>query len=119
MDADGAYKETIQSTCWHPFYSPGDNPTQVEKDFSEKAYKDDGEHDVKLFRETEVKAGSKRVVTQEQLNEKAKSLGLSFYKGGLDEELELVEKIRLVLPKQNVIWKLYKRFLLIYILPYH
>lgn len=92
------------------FIPPGDNPTQVEKDFSEKAYKDDGEHDVKLFRETEVKAGSKRVVTQEQLNEKAKSLGLSFYKGGLDEELELVEKIRLVLPKQNVIWKLYKRF---------
>ncbi|CAK9686058.1 unnamed protein product [Candida parapsilosis] len=92
------------------FIPPGENATQAEKDFSEKAYKDDGEHDVKLFRETEVKAGPKRVVTQEQLNEKTKSLGLSFYKGGLDEELELVEKIRLVLPKQNVIWRLYTRF---------
>lgn len=92
------------------FIPPHETSTKVERDFSEKAYNDDGEHDVKLFRETEIKAGSKRVVTQEQLNEKAKSLGLSFYKGGLDEELELVEKIRLVLPKQNVLWKLYKRF---------
>ncbi|KAI5958762.1 hypothetical protein CANMA_004179 [Candida margitis] len=88
----------------------GETSTEIEKEFSKKAYKDDGEHDVKLFRETEVKAGFKKAVNPVELNEKAKSLGLSFYKGGLDEELELVEKIRLVLPKQDVIWKLYKRY---------
>ena len=41
---------------------------------------------------------------------KAMCLGLLFYRGGLDQELELVEKIRLVLPKQEIIWLLFKDF---------
>ncbi|CAI5757435.1 unnamed protein product [Candida verbasci] len=38
------------------------------------------------------------------------SFGLSFYQGGLNEELQLVEKIKFVLPTKQVIWLLYDRF---------
>ena len=48
------------------------------------------------------------------LNQKAMCLGLLFYRGGLDQELELVEKIRLVLPKQEIIWLLFKIFTHLY-----
>ncbi|EGW29864.1 uncharacterized protein SPAPADRAFT_52722 [Spathaspora passalidarum NRRL Y-27907] len=93
------------------------NTSQViEKEFSEKVHVDEGYNDIRPYRET-VQSGSikdkKRnsdPVSAEKLNEKALSIGLSFYQGGLDEEMELVEKIKLVLPKQKVIWLLYKRF---------
>lgn len=91
-----------------------DGATQAEKNFSEKVYNDECEGEVRPFRETVTKPvtsnPSELLITQEQLHEKALCLGLSFYQGGLDAEMELVEKIRLVLPKQKVIWKLYNRF---------
>lgn len=45
-----------------------------------------------------------------KINERALSLGLSFYEGGIDEELELLDKIELILPKKRVIWCLVDRF---------
>lgn len=45
-----------------------------------------------------------------KINARAMSLGLMFYEGGIDEELALIDKIELVLPKQKVIWKLIERF---------
>ncbi|KAI5959934.1 uncharacterized protein KGF55_005166 [Candida pseudojiufengensis] len=90
-----------------------DQSAQVDKDFSEKAYDDEGNNDVKPFTEFDninKPIKSKLIMSQSKLNEKAMCLGLSFYKGGLDTEVELVEKIRLVLPKQKVIWILFKRF---------
>ncbi|KAI5949317.1 hypothetical protein KGF54_005552 [Candida jiufengensis] len=87
-----------------------DQSAQVDKDFSEKAYDDEGNNDLKPFKDFKPVTKSKFVLSQEKINEKALSLGLSFYKGGLDTEVELVEKIRLVLPKQKVIWMLFKRF---------
>lgn len=37
-------------------------------------------------------------------------LGLTFYDGGIDEELKLIEKIELVLPNKRITWKLIERF---------
>ncbi|CAI5760478.1 unnamed protein product [Candida verbasci] len=78
--------------------------TQVEKNFKEKADEEEGANDIRPYRDMKLEK-------KEKVNlSKAVCLGLSFYEGGLDQELELVEKIRLVLPKQKVIWLLYKRF---------
>ncbi|CAK9442379.1 uncharacterized protein LODBEIA_P61220 [Lodderomyces beijingensis] len=90
-----------------------ENAAQVEKEFTEKIYNDEADGEVRPYRDTAVKPLSqekKLNITQEKLNEKAVCLGLAFYQGGLDAEMELVEKIRLVLPKQKVLWKLFKRF---------
>ena len=45
-----------------------------------------------------------------KINEKAMLLGLSFYDGGISEELKLIEKIELVLPNKRILWKLIERF---------
>lgn len=49
-------------------------------------------------------------VNRLKINERALSLGLSFYEGGIDEELELLDKIELILPKKRVLWHLIDRF---------
>ncbi|KAG7660579.1 uncharacterized protein J8A68_005845 [[Candida] subhashii] len=95
---------------------PTSNAPQVEKDFSEKVNAEEGYNDIRPYRDA-VKdnntTNGKLKQTQQQegrLNAKALSLGLSFYEGGLDAEMELVEKIQLVLPKRRAVWLLYKRF---------
>lgn len=132
----------------------GDKAPQMEKYFKEKARDDEGENNLKPYRDTVQKdsitptsttastspilnGDSSTTITaavgggggggggdQENgksmtngepkatatLHKKALCLGLAFYEGGLDHELELVEKIRLVLPNQKIIWSLYKRF---------
>lgn len=99
-----------------------DNAPQVDKEFTEKAIYDEGQDNLRPFRDAVEKDPKKpptpATVThlknnsqsQMSLNQKAMCLGLLFYRGGLDQELELVEKIRLVLPKQEIIWLLFKRF---------
>lgn len=37
-------------------------------------------------------------------------LGLTYYDGKFDRELQLIEKIRIILPPKKVIWKLIRRF---------
>lgn len=54
-----------------------------------------------------------RKLAKSKINERAKSLGLMFYEGGFEEELELVDKIDLVLPPRKVIWKLIDRFFVV------
>lgn len=44
------------------------------------------------------------------MNKHAISLGLTFYEGKLDQELHLIEKLKLIIPKQKVIWLLINRF---------
>lgn len=51
-----------------------------------------------------------RRLAKSSINERAMSLGLTFYEGGFEEELALIDKIDLVLPKKRVIWKLFDRF---------
>lgn len=47
---------------------------------------------------------------KEQINPKTKTLGLQFYRGRLGAEIELVEKIKLVLPNWRALWLLVYRF---------
>lgn len=89
----------------------------VDQDFREKVTEDEGFNEVRPYKDVAYKLSpghNKSSIdnkhSQNTLNEKAKSLGLMFYQGGLDEELALIEKIRLVLPKRKVIWLLYKRY---------
>ncbi|KAG7194860.1 hap1 transcriptional regulatory prottein [Scheffersomyces spartinae] len=49
-------------------------------------------------------------VSKSNINRKAREMGLTFYEGELDEEMKLVEKIQLVLPRKDVIWRLIKRY---------
>lgn len=49
-------------------------------------------------------------VAKSKINERALSLGLTFYEGGIDKELALIDKIELVLPTKRVIWALITRF---------
>ncbi|CAH2354980.1 multidrug resistance regulator 1 [[Candida] railenensis] len=45
-----------------------------------------------------------------KINERARSLGISFYAGDIDDELALADKIELILPNESVIWLLVGRF---------
>lgn len=45
-----------------------------------------------------------------KINERARSLGISFYAGEIDDELALADKIELILPNESVIWLLVGRF---------
>lgn len=49
-------------------------------------------------------------VARSKINERAKALGLMFYEGEIDEELALIDKVELVLPKRRAIWKLVDRY---------
>ncbi|RCK65799.1 Multidrug resistance regulator 1 [Candida viswanathii] len=44
------------------------------------------------------------------MNKHGISLGLTVYEGTIDKELQLIEKISIVLPNQKVIWKLVNKF---------
>ncbi|KAK6453712.1 uncharacterized protein RJT20DRAFT_131092 [Scheffersomyces xylosifermentans] len=95
-----------------------DGATTADRDFRHKVTNDEGYDDIRPYKDSSYRSYSAQKTTLNQrshfqdphLSEKAKSLGLMFYQGGLDEELALVEKIRLVLPKRKAIWLLYKRF---------
>lgn len=80
------------------------NPV-VEQKFRQKVTSDEGYDDVKLYKDQ-----TPNLKPRYNLMCKAKSLGLSYYKGGLDAELELIEKIRLVCPNQKTTWMLIRRF---------
>ena len=49
-------------------------------------------------------------VQRKLMNKHAISLGLTFYEGQIDQELHLIEKIKMILPKQKVIWTLINKF---------
>lgn len=94
-------------------------PTENEDDFTAKALDQDGYDDIKPY--SEVKQNTAASITSDpsesssreariQMNRHAIALGLTVFEGKLDQELHLVEKIRVVLPKQKVIWKLVNLF---------
>mmetsp|Transcript_8611 Transcript_8611/g.10735 ORF Transcript_8611/g.10735 Transcript_8611/m.10735 type:complete len:922 (-) Transcript_8611:5931-8696(-) len=92
------------------------NCTSPEKQFRERENNDAGINDVTLYEDApqsqlfNPKLISNCSNNRNKLNEKAMSLGLTFYDGGIDEELKLIEKIELVLPNKRIIWKLIERF---------
>lgn len=95
-----------------------DNATcsSPEKQFRERENNDTGINDVTLYKDAPQsqlftpKLISNSSNSRNKINEKAMSLGLTFYDGGIDEELKLIEKIELVLPNKRIIWKLIERF---------
>ncbi|KAK6200034.1 uncharacterized protein RJT21DRAFT_120932 [Scheffersomyces amazonensis] len=44
------------------------------------------------------------------MNKHAISLGLTVFEGKIDQELQLIEKIQVILPKQKVVWTLINQF---------
>lgn len=48
--------------------------------------------------------------TKIYMNKHAITQGLTFYEGKMDQELHLIEQLRLIIPKQKVIWLLINKF---------
>lgn len=87
-----------------------------EKQFRERESNDAGVNDLTPYKdEPQSQVFAPKLIpsssnTRNKINEKAMLLGLTFYDGGIDEELKLIEKIELVLPNKRIIWKLIERF---------
>ena len=96
----------------------------AEEDFRAKAIDRDGFNDVRLYgniqrtsnlrskitkksEKNETEENSTKIAT---MNKQGISLGLTIYEGTIDKELQLIEKISMVLPKQKVVWKLVNKF---------
>ncbi|KAK6456867.1 fungal-specific transcription factor [Scheffersomyces xylosifermentans] len=101
---------------------PGETK-KVEKDdqesiFREKAIDRDGYNDLRLYGNVMKKCienCEKMGHLEEQrsqMNKHAISLGLTLYEGKMDRELQLIEKIKIILPKQKVVWTLINKFFL-------
>ena len=95
---------------------------ELEKEFREKAMDRDGYNDIRLYNnilDDEEKQGDKekRFKDEKQrkinMNKNAISLGLTVFEGQIDQELKLIDKIKVVLPKQRVIWILINKFFLL------
>ncbi|PVH22097.1 hypothetical protein CXQ85_004766 [Candidozyma haemuli] len=80
-----------------------------EKRFERRALQTDGLDDVIPYRAI-LQARNKTNVHKATLNKHALPLGLTVFDGKLDRELQLMEKIEVVLPKKRVLWKLVHRF---------
>lgn len=81
----------------------------LEKRFERRALQTDGLDDVIPYRAI-LQARNKTNVHKATLNKHALPLGLTVFDGKLDRELQLMEKIEVVLPKKRVLWKLVHRF---------
>ncbi|KAK6462622.1 hypothetical protein DFJ63DRAFT_319444 [Scheffersomyces coipomensis] len=116
------------------------NKLDSESEFREKAIDRDGYNDLRLYgnvskvsssvrgntvekvtppEDEEVKRPKDDKVDNERvlMNKHAISLGLTVFEGKIDQELQLIEKIQVILPKQKVIWTLINKFFL-YMYPY-
>ena len=96
--------------------------SELEKEFLEKTMDRDGYNDIRLYNnilDDEENQGDKekRFKDEKQrkinMNKNAISLGLTVFEGQIDQELKLIDKIKVVLPKQRVIWILINKFFLL------
>lgn len=122
------------------FFEVAKDANDVEKEFSKKFSEESGLSDMKLYQDQEsnmrlespkcpggpnaptpVTASSTptiqpvhksvdRIKLKARINSKAKTLGIQFYRGTLDADMELLEKIKLVLPNRKALWLLVDRF---------
>lgn len=95
--------------------------SEQEKEFREKALDRDGYNDIRLYnnilddkenqneKEQRYKDEKQRKIN---MNKNAISLGLTVFEGKIDQELKLIDKIKVVLPKQRVIRILINKFFL-------
>lgn len=56
------------------------------------------------------KARLEQELNQIYMNKHAISLGLTFYDGKIEQEMHLIEKLKLIIPKKKVIWLLLNKF---------
>lgn len=80
-----------------------------EKQFQKRALQTDGYDDLIPYNSI-LKARQERNIQKQNLNRTTLPLGLTFYDGQIDRELQLIEKIQVVLPKRRVVWKLIYRY---------
>lgn len=81
----------------------------LEKQFQKRALQADG-YDELIPYNSILKARQERNIQKQNLNRTTLPLGLTFYDGQIDRELQLIEKIQVVLPKKRVVWKLIYRY---------
>lgn len=84
------------------------------KDYSEKQFKKrslqaDGYEELIPYNKI-IDARAKRSKQKEAFNKSGLSLGLTVYDGQIERELQLIEKVKVVLPKRKVLWKLIHHF---------
>ncbi|PVH16940.1 uncharacterized protein CXQ87_004498 [Candidozyma duobushaemuli] len=90
-------------------FSIGKDSDQSEQQFQRRALQTDGVDDMMPYK-TIIQARQNAHKQKALLNKHALPLGLTVYDGRLDRELQLIEKIEVVLPKKRVLWKLIHRF---------
>lgn len=78
--------------------------SQDEKRFHKRALEADGYEEIVPY-DCIIEMKKKQM-----LNESTLPLGLTFYDGRIGRQLQLIDKIKVVLPKKRVIWKLIHRF---------
>lgn len=82
--------------------SSGNNPDTA---FEKRAFEADGYDDFLSYERRKQMIDKKSKINQNTL-----PLGLTFYDGNLDRELQLIDKIKIILPKKKVIWLLVRRY---------
>lgn len=83
---------------------PYEEKAKEEKEKEEQ--KEDGtKHRVKRTKNVRISAEERS-----QMNKNAIALGLTVFAGKMDQELRVIEKIKVILPKQKVIWILVKEY---------
>lgn len=87
-------------------FAANPDSSEVERAFSKKVTVHEGLAETRSF----VEKPPTKTEIKDNISKKGASLGLLFYEGELDGEMELLEKIRVVLPKRKVLWALYQRF---------
>ncbi|KAG2736003.1 hypothetical protein G9P44_000093 [Scheffersomyces stipitis] len=82
---------------------------ESEKSFKRRALEVDGYTDMIPYNSI-LKAKVGKNIQKTKLNENTLPLGLTYYDGQLNRELQLIEKIHMILPTKLVLWKLVRRF---------
>ncbi|PSK41155.1 hypothetical protein C7M61_000828 [Candidozyma pseudohaemuli] len=80
-----------------------------DKLFKEKIFKSDAFNDMSL-KDSLRSTPEDRLRIRLKINDRAKAVGLTYYEGGIDSSLQLLDKIELILPTRKVIWLLLDRF---------
>ncbi|KAK6204765.1 fungal transcriptional regulatory protein [Scheffersomyces amazonensis] len=87
----------------------GNDSGESESNFRKRALETDGYTDALPYNAI-LKARVDKNIQRSKLNENTLPLGLTFYDGKIDRELQLIEKIRIILPSKKIIWMLVHRY---------
>lgn len=91
--------------------TPGktEGESNYEEEFREKALDREGFDDIKPYDKRASRLNKTRAI-RTQMNKNAIALGLTMFEGKIDQELQLLEKIHMILPKRRVVWTLVRIF---------